>query len=155
MRPPPSVAYPLKRSAPLALALGVAGCLPLLQALLWWHSQPPATGQRDLASLAMVFAGLWALWALQTWVRWPQGRLVWLAGPAGGPEAGPGQWLWHDARTGQRRALAGLEVSVDIQGHVLLRLRPARGPACWAWASRSADPGQWSDFRRAWTALAR
>lgn len=156
MRPPPPVAYPLRRSAPLAIALVAAGLLPLLQGLIWWHSQPPWSGQRALVYLVLACSLLWALWALLVWVRWPQGRLQWLSGRSDAePSTVRGQWRWQDARTGEVRVLQGVDVALDAQRHVLLRLRPVAGPAIWAWASRSADPGRWTDFRRAWTAVAR
>lgn len=155
MRAPPPVAYPLARSAPLAVALVVVGLLPLLQGLIWWLSQSSGGGQRALVTLVFASVLVWALWAWRVWVRWPRGSLHWEIGATGDGRHGlPGRWCWRDERTGQAVILEGVDVALDLQGHVLLRLRPTRGRSIWACASRVADPARWPDFRRAWTACA-
>jgi len=147
--------FPLGRCAPLAVMLIAAGLLPVVQGLIWWSTQSGSSGQRSLAALALVLALLWAVWAWRVWVRWPRGRLSWMPAQAGpGAQAQAGQWRWLDARTGREHGLQGIEVALDLQGHALLRLRPAQGAVLWVCASQADDPARWLDLRRAWTAAA-
>jgi len=153
MRQPPPVDFPLGRCRLLAFLLVIAGLLPLLQGLLWWHSQSASSEQRSLAGLVLVLGLFWAGWAWRVWLRWPSGRLRWIpsqSGPA--DESRTGQWRWCDARVGTDQALLGIEVALDLQSHALLRLRSTEGRALWVSASRSADPSRWLELRRAWTA---
>lgn len=155
MRQPPPVEYLLDRCWPLAALLVVGGLLPLAQALFWWQSQAMSFDQLLPVGAVVVPALVWSGWAWRVWRLWPKGRLRWVPGqtrPGGG---GPGaRWCWRDLPTGEEQELLGVDVALDLQTHVLLRLKPAQGRALWVSASRAADPGRWLDLRRAWTATA-
>lgn len=153
MRQPPQVDYLLDRCWPLAAFLVVGGLLPLAQVLLWWQSQTMSSDLRLLVGAVVVPALVWSGWAWRVWSHWPTGRLRWVPGQASPGDGGSGGcWRWRDLPTGEERDLLGVDVALDLQAHVLLRLKPVRGRALWVSASRTSDPGRWLDLRRAWTA---
>lgn len=154
MRQPPPVDYPICRCWPVAALLIAGGLLPMLQGLFWWLSQSESSAQRPLAILAGLLVLLWSGWAWPLWRRWPAGRLRWAVVQTRPGDSEPaGLWRWCDGKTGQDTDLLGIEVALDLQSHVLLRLRPVRGRALWISASRASDPARWLDLRRAWTAM--
>ncbi|MEZ5645078.1 MAG: hypothetical protein R3E99_08000 [Burkholderiaceae bacterium] len=155
MRQAPPVAFPLRRCAPLAVALAMAGLLPLVQAVLWWQSQAAGQAHHPLLALQVLLSLLWMAWAWRVWSRWPSGVLQWRPEAADSERSGTHSfWLWTDAGHGQALSLTGVEVCLDLQTHALLRMRLPGGATVWASASRSTDPAQWIDLRRAWVAAA-
>ena len=134
MHDAPSVSYPVGRSSWAAYALGGLWALGA-SATVAWMSHLPAAGWRGvLAGLACAAAGAWAAWA---WWRTPEGCLDWRGS----------RWHWTPVQA--PRADVGLQVGLDFQQVLLLRLTPVQGPSVWAWLERRSAPADWAAMRRA------
>lgn len=133
MHAPPSVSYPVGRSAFAgwaAAGLGLAG----LAALSLWILQS-AAGGRQLAALALLAAC--AVLAWRGWLRSPRGRLHWDGA----------DWSWEEEGAGSFPGRP--ELALDLQSRLLLRWRPERGPGRWLWVERASDASHWEALRRA------
>ena len=135
MHSAPSVTYTVGRSLLVALLLS---SLRRMGALLggWWWLGVAAPGWRQwLAVLMLPLAGIAAWRSLQGLgvgdLRW-DGQL----------------WLWQGGAAFAAEPVR-LAVHLDLQRHLLLKLRPERGPALWCWARRQSQPERWGDLRRA------
>lgn len=137
MSGPPPVSHPAGRSPGLLLLLAglwlpaaLAGMLlvhPTLEGEVRW----PALGLFLLSGLGSA-AGL-----LLFWWRLRPGLLSWDGG----------QWSWREASAA--RSLLGLQLQVrlDLQHALLLRVRrPQAGPR-WLWVQQGADAGRWHLLR--------
>ncbi|MDD5030252.1 MAG: hypothetical protein PHH58_12250 [Rhodoferax sp.] len=133
MQHAPAVQYPVGRSRFHLVLIVLLGSLGAL-ALSGWLS-----AQDDLyAWQAASWTGWLATtaWASVKWWRTPVGELAW---------SGNG-WSW--TQQGQANAVL-LQVELDLQQTLLLRLlQPARH-ARWLWLERSRQPTQWLALRRA------
>jgi toxin CptA len=132
MHAPPSVSYPVGRSAFAARACAGVGLLGLLAAGAWSLAAP--FGWRQLAAFAAVLAC--GLVAALAWLRSPTGVLRW---------DGQG-WGWEE---GAAVAAGQPEITLDLQSRLLLRWRPEGGGARWLWAEQSSAPSHWDALRRA------
>lgn len=132
MHAPPSVSYPVGRSA---FAAGVAAFLAVagLAAALAWSLQAPF-GWRQLAAFATVLACAGVSW--RAWRRSPAGLLHW-DGVA---------WSWEE---GGSLAAGRPDIALDLQGRLLLRWLPEGGRARWFWVERASDASHWEALRRA------
>ena len=128
----PAVLYPVGRPwglAVLAAAVWLAGALVLA---LWGAATAPSSLHGAALLLLLGVGG----WALRAWRRMPLPLLRW----DGRHWTAEGLNLAADAVP---------SVRLDLQTALLVRLPAARGPACWLWLQRSADPLRWQDLRRA------
>lgn len=78
--------------------------------------------------------GAWSSWAKMT-----SGQLIW-DGTV---------WFWEGVGYQSGRTPQTLEVVLDLQTALLLRLENQAGAALWLWAERSLMPERWLDLRRA------
>lgn len=132
MHAPPSVSYPVGRSAfagRIVAALVAAG----LAALLAWSLQAPF-GARQAAGF-LVLAACAAL-AWRAWLHSPVGVLHW---------DGLG-WTWEQ---GGQVAAGRPELALDLQSRLLLRWTGEDGGRRWLWAERSSALSHWEALRRA------
>jgi toxin CptA len=133
MHAAPSVSYPVGRSAfagALYLLLAGAG----LAAACAWTWQSHAPGWRQALAFSLVVAG--ASFAASGWLRSPQGRVHWAGGG----------WNWEE---GGASAAARVELALDLQSRMLLRLGAEGAGVRWLWAERASDPSHWDALRRA------
>jgi hypothetical protein len=133
MHAAPSVSYPVGRSAFAGAAyLALAGAA-LAAACLWtWQAQ--AAGWRQFLAFALVLGT--GAFAAGAWLRSPRGRLHWA----------DGGWRWEE---GGAAADARVELALDLQSRMLLRLELAGASARWTWVERTSDPSHWDALRRA------
>ena len=96
-----------------------------------------------------VLWSMWVVFALGSWRRSPVGRLRWNALERRDPEAPAGAWHWHGKSCPEGVPLQRVELMMDWQGAVLLRVHHADTSACWIWVERARDPARWNDLRRA------
>jgi toxin CptA len=131
MHAPPSVTYPVGRSAFAACAAAVLVLAGLAAAVLFsFHSAP---GWRQFASYAAVASCAALCW--RAWLRSPVGLLRW---------DGSG-WSWDEGGT----SVAGQPgIALDFQSRLLLRWRGERGTR-WLWLERASDVSHWDALRRA------
>lgn len=157
MRKAPSVIYPVGPCAFYAYCLLVLGLLSLA-VLVWWWCQG-GTGMHDL------LPGLgWLVWAVLAWRSWvhaPVGYLQWDAlavRPAVLPQSEQhadqsGLWRWHRQQASPDFSagvpMPWVQVVLDGQSLLLLRLRNPDGVWLWLWLERRRDPARWVDLRRA------
>ena len=132
MHAPPSVSYPVGRSAFAARAYGGLALLGLLAAAAWALQTPGSW--RPVAGFAAVLAS--AAFAGLAWYRGAAGMLRW-----DGRE-----WHWEE---GGAAWVGTPELALDLQSRMLLRFRPHAGPVRWLWLERSSDPSHWDALRRA------
>lgn len=149
MRNAPSVLYPVGRCAFYARLLVLLGLLGLAAFGLGGWSAPAVEGGVSV----WVGGGLWLLWlgyAARSWQRSPIGRLQWDAlAASAAPDARPGAWRWRNEANQEGALLSQVELMLDLQSRVLLRLCNADGATTWVWLERSSDPARWDDLRRA------
>ena len=132
MHGPPSVTYPVGRSA-FAGRAGAVLVLAGLAACAAWAWQAPA-GWRQIVALAAVLAC--GAVAAAAWWRSPAGVLQW---------DGSG-WNWEEGG----RVVAGRPgLALDLQGRLLLHWRPCAGRSRWLWLERASDASHWDALRRA------
>ncbi len=129
----PPVNYPVGRSrfmAALQCALWLLGAATVAA----WSWQVDALGWRQgVAILAVLGAGLLAGVA---WWKTPTAALRWDGQ----------QWFWS---CGGSAFSVHVSAHLDLQHHLLLRLRPDAGPPLWCWAERASQPVHWRSLRRA------
>jgi hypothetical protein len=133
MHAPPSVTYPVGRSAFAGAAIAAVAAAGLLGACAW-TLQSSVFGWRQLAGFAAVAAcaGL----ALLAWWRSPRGTLRW-DGLA---------WQWEE---GGQVAAGRPDIALDLQSRLLLRWRGDGSGARWLWLERKSDVSHWDALRRA------
>jgi hypothetical protein len=132
MHAPPSVSYPVGRSAFAGRILAWIG-LAALAATLAWCLQAPV-GWRQLAGFGAVVACGALAW--RGWLRSPEGRLLW---------DGLG-WTWEE---GGAVGAGHPELALDLQERLLLRWRGDDGRTRWLWLERASDTSHWEPLRRA------
>ncbi|MFI4926533.1 MAG: hypothetical protein ACHP7E_02445 [Burkholderiales bacterium] len=131
MHAPPSVTYPVGRSAFAACAAAMLVAAGLAAAVAF--SIHSAAGWRQLAAYAAVVASAALGW--RAWLGSPVGLLRW---------DGSG-WSWDEGGT----SVAGSpEIALDLQSRLLLRWRGERGLR-WLWLERASDVSHWDALRRA------
>ncbi|MDP1683964.1 hypothetical protein [Hydrogenophaga sp.] len=145
--------YPVGRCVFHAWMLGLLGAL---SATAWFllltghHAAPDQPWRWAMSLTAIGSFGAWACAAVLSWVRSPQGMLVWDASlRQDEDEVERGAWLWRNKVRAQDTPLRELQLVLDLQDRVLLHMRMANASARWIWAERSRDPARWSDLRRA------
>lgn len=153
MRNAPSVLYPVGRCVFYARLLGLIGVLGMaVLVLAGWSARGPEGGAVSTAT-AWVGGGLWLLWlgfAGWSWRRAPVGQLQWDAlAPGTRPDARPGAWRWRSEAYQDGAVLRRVELMLDLQNRVLLRLHNPDAATSWVWLERSRDPARWDDLRRA------
>lgn len=160
MRNAPSVMYPVGRCAFYARMLLLLAGLGLVVWVLWWSGWPDDFGRAGRSSwTAGVGLLLWLSWCGFAWRSWwlaPRGQLHWDA-TAGSVErpAEKGLWRWQSVAYQTGAPLQRVELMLDLQSRVLLRLRNADGVCSWIWAQRQSSPANWNALRRALMASAR
>lgn len=136
--PAPAVHYPVTRSLWLASILAfwsLAGCL----ALTAWAALGARTHGGAIAAAAALWLVCTAL-AAWFWRASPVGTLVW-SGSA---------WALEPLPAGGAGAVcATLQVGLDLQRCLWLRLQPEEGRPLWLWLEQGNAPQQWGDLRRA------
>jgi toxin CptA len=154
MRNAPSVLYPVGRCAFYArwlVCLGLLGLVALLAG--GWYSGDSVGGLASRSVVVLSGAGLWLLWAGFAWWGWrraPTGLLQWDALAGGAlPGAHAGAWRWRSEADQEGAVLPRLELMLDLQTRVLLRLHLADRAGTWVWLERDSDPARWDDLRRA------
>jgi toxin CptA len=131
MHTPPSVTYPVGRSAFAARAAALLVLSGLAAAVVFSFLSAP--GWRPFAAYGAVAASAALCWL--AWLRSPVGLLLW---------DGSG-WSWNEGRT----SVTGQpEVALDLQSRLLLRWRGERGTR-WLWLERASDLSHWDALRRA------
>ena len=131
MHAPPSVTYPVGRSAFAARAAAVLVAAGLAAALVF--SLQSDALWRPLAAYAAVVASAALGW--RAWLRSPVGLLRW---------DGIG-WSWDEGAT----SVAGRpDIALDLQSRLLLRWR-GEGGVRWLWVERASDVSHWDALRRA------
>lgn len=135
MHAPPSVSYPVGRSAfagRAAAAILAAG----LAATLAWSLQAPF-GARQVAAFLVLAAC--AVLAARAWLRSPAGTLHW---------DGTG-WTWEEGGAAGTVPAGRPDLALDLQSRLLLRWSGEDGAVRWLWAERASDPSHWDALRRA------
>ncbi|MEY4266842.1 MAG: hypothetical protein RIS90_1377 [Pseudomonadota bacterium] len=128
----PAVSFTVTRSAVHGRWLAATLALGLLVGALWWqHSAEPGWRQGLFLLLYLATAGL----ALRQWYRTPRGRLQW-DGEA---------WHW----SAWPAAGGPLQVRLDGQSWLLVRLRGDAGRTLWLWLERRTEAAAWPALRRA------
>ena len=126
------------RSRWLAVALAIyalAGAAALITWALWG-----AGNQSAAVALSAVLWLVCSLLALWFWRTAPCGTLLWngthwtLESPQGVALCAP---------------CNSLQVPLDLQQRLWLRLQPDTGRALWLWLERRSQPARWDDVRRA------
>jgi len=154
MRNAPTVLYPVGRCAfyaRLLVGLGALGLTALLAA--GWYSGESAGPPAWRGPAALAGAGLWLLWVVCAWWSWqhaPRGQLQWDA-LAASADAGTqvGAWRWRSEAYQEGAVLQRVELMLDLQSRVLLRLHNPDAATSWVWLERRQDPARWDDLRRA------
>jgi toxin CptA len=132
MHAPPSVSYPVGRSAFAGRLLAFVGLAALAATIAWSLQAPP--GWRQLAGFAAVLTCGSLAW--HGWRRSPAGILHW---------DGLG-WSWEE---GGAIAPGRPEPAVELQARLLLRWRGEDGRTRWLWLERASDTSHWDALRRA------
>jgi hypothetical protein len=149
----PSVVYPVGRCVFLAWLLGLLGALG---AAVWClllvgpraALDPPLNWAMSLTAIVACCA--WACAAVLSWLRVPEGVLVWdTALRQDEVEGQRGAWLWRNKNRGQDVPLRELHRVLDFQDRVLLHVKLANASDRWIWAESHREPSRWSDLRRA------
>jgi len=134
MHSAPSVRYPVGRSRQLGAALVAIWLVAAISALAWVYLGE-RVGWRQWLELACLLAS--GILASAYWRAMPTGTLHW-----------DGQsWAWETAGSG--RTVMQLEVQLDLQRFMLLRLVADHGGTRWCAVERAANSGRWHDLRRA------
>jgi hypothetical protein len=132
MHAPPSVSYPVGRSAFAGRCLA-AVALAALAATLAWGFLAPWGWRQPLGLTALLASGAVA-W--HSWRRSSAGALSW---------DGSG-WNWEEGGA----VVAGTpELALDLQERVLLRWRGDSGRTRWLWLEQASDASHWEALRRA------
>ena len=127
--------YPVRRSTILGGVLAGMAALNALVLAAWALGYAVKTPLHLGIALLVWLLGVLAAW--QFWVRSPVGDLVW-----------SGQ-SWSMESSLVLQAVPALEVHLDLQGFLWLRLQHAGLRPQWVWLERSTAPERWLDLRRA------
>jgi hypothetical protein len=160
MRKAPSVVYPVGPCLLYAASLLLVGVLSLALLLAWcWpllaHSPVAhSTDASRTAWLAGMLGGvLWLCWAALALLHWrqaPTGALQWDAlGAPPGLLGVPGVWRWQGSGISEAASLLQVQLVLDGQVCMLLRLHSEPPLPRWIWVERSRAPERWLDMRRA------
>lgn len=132
----PPVSYPLGPGVCLAVCLSTLWLLAAAATALWLQTASAGDARPWLGVAAWLLAGLSLRWG---WLRTPRGQLQW-----------DGQsWTWLSASYRAGTRVAGVEVLLDLQRLMLIRMHNEAGAPWLVWAAATAEPGQWLDLRRA------
>jgi hypothetical protein len=144
----PSVRFPVGRCG---LYGGLLALLAVLgaAALGLWYGLDATPGVAWQGVAGGVMWSTWAIGALWAWRRSPEGHLKWTALERRDPEAPAGAWHWHSESCPEGVPLLSVELMMDWQGAMLLRVHPTGAPIRWIWAERARNPALWNDLRRA------
>lgn len=160
MRNAPSVVYPVGRCLFHGILLALLGVLGLLVLVAWWWygaEAPPTPGVSSREWTALAGLGLWVGWVVFAWRSWqrsPVGHLHWDAlATVDDEHPRKGIWRWRSDAYREGAPLRRLELALDLQDRVLLRLRNPDAAGSWVWVERASDPARWGDFRRALMAV--
>jgi len=154
MHSAPSVNYPVGRCRFFAVLLWLQACTALGLITWWWavSANDPSSIQRFWSGLGSAFWLAWGFWSVRYWRQSPEGRLEWDAQAPSAtlqPDDARGAWLWWDAASTDATRLNSVEVALDLQTRVLLRLPGTWSQGRWIWVERWRDPARWDDLRRA------
>lgn len=144
----PSVKFPVGRCGLYGVLLALLGVLGAV-ALGLWCALDATPRTFWLGLVGGVLGAIWGIGALRAWRRSPVGQLKWNALERPDLEAPAGAWRWHSDSCPGGMPLQRVELMMDWQGAVLLRLHCADAPARWIWAERGRNPALWNDLRRA------
>jgi hypothetical protein len=137
MHSAPAVRYPVPRSARAGRVLAALCAMPVLPFAIGWMS-----GGVSAAALTAIGA-IWLVAgsvAVAQWRGMQAGQLRW-----------DGQtWWWHPGPQAHADEHAvSIELRLDLQAAVLVRMVGAPNGVCWRWLDRTVAPGLWGDLRRA------
>ena len=132
---PPFVRYPARRSAILGGVL--AGMAALNAVVLAAWALDSAVRTPFHVGIALLVWLLGALCAWHFWAHSPVGELVW-----------SGQ-SWSMESSLAMQAVPALEVHLDLQAFLWLRLQRSGLRPQWVWLERRTAPERWLDLRRA------
>jgi len=138
-RRPPSVRYPLRRSAVLGMLLAAVVLAGAAGLGAWVVLGTRAALLPILAAFCLGAAAL--LGAAHFWWHQADGALQF---------DGQAWILSRPGPAGMSLVLAASpEVLLDLQGYLWVRILPAGHPPLWLWLERSSQPEHWMDLRRA------
>lgn len=126
--------YPLVRSARLGCVLAGMACLDALLLGAWALSEAAPAGL--LLGAALVAWALACLCAVHFWVHSPRGVLVWSG-------------LSWSLETASGPQPVALQVHLDLQSVLWLRLCCSGLRPQWVWLDRGTAAAHWPDLRRA------
>ncbi|WP_295955455.1 hypothetical protein [Rhodoferax sp.] len=129
----PPVSYPVGRSRFQAGAQGVLWLLGAASVAGWCWQVDMLGWRQGVAVLAVVGAGLLAVFG---WWKTPAAALRWDGQ----------QWFWT---ANDVACTVHVSAHLDLQHHLLLRLRTDAGRPLWCWAERASQPVHWRSLRRA------
>lgn len=137
MSGPPAVSHPVGRSSGLLLLLGGLWLPGALAAALFLS--PALEGELRWPALGVLLLSLLggALALLAFWWRQRPGLLSWDGA----------QWSWHEASAARPLTALRLQVRLDLQRALLLRVRGPHAASGWLWVQQGADPGRWHLLR--------
>ncbi|MGE0348809.1 hypothetical protein [Hydrogenophaga sp.] len=142
MRSAPSVSFPVGRCRFYLWFLLTLAALGVLVLGAWVVYAASHRQWHGLWGAALW--GSWLLFAAWSWWRSPTGLLSWEA-----QAQPPGGWAWRSTACVEGAPLQRVDLVVDLQTRVLLRLHGADARTRWVWAERAKNPGRWHDLRRA------
>lgn len=132
----PPVSYPLGPDLALAAWLCLLWLVAAVVSAMWLWAAGSGSDRPWLGVAALLLTGLCLRWG---WLRIPRGQLQW-----------DGQtWTWLSASYPAGTRVAGVEVLLDLQRLMLIRMHNEAGARWLVWAAAAAQPGQWLDLRRA------
>ena len=132
----PPVVYPVGRSrwAASSMVLGWAMAAGVTAAWTWAAGPGDRTPAWGWASLLL--AGLALVWH---WRSAPSGQLSWEGN----------HWLWVSRAYPVGTPLSSLQVLIDLQLVIVVRMSNPAGAALTLWLEARQDPRLWLDLRRA------
>jgi toxin CptA len=135
MHSAPSVTYPVGRSRFLGQLLILGWLAGAGAGVVLWRFHGISSWRLVVMAVALTLSGGLAWWL---WRHLPDRCLRW-----------DGQtWrLLASAQDSNAGQAARLAVRLDLQRHLLLRLRSLDGVECWLWAEATADPARWHALR--------
>ncbi len=131
----PFVRYPVARSTVLGGYLAGIAVVNAVVLVAWALSDAVKTPLHLGVAFLVWMLGALCAWSL--WARSPVGELVW-----------SGQ-SWSIETPADMQSVPALEVHVDLQAFLWLRLRRHGLRPQWIWLERSRAPERWLDLRRA------
>ncbi|HSV53252.1 MAG TPA: hypothetical protein VLJ57_14130 [Burkholderiaceae bacterium] len=130
----PAVTYPVGRSRLFGCLLAAFWLLGAVSIAGWCLLSPNWTWKQGFGVFCLALCGMCAA---RSWWRMGTGELCW-----------DGQ-NWHWASPSRPATSGQLAVHLDLQRHMLLRLKTAGGVSHWCWAEQFRRPERWPDLRRA------